>query len=84
MFTQSNMHLSNFGIDKNQKTVLMDFKDVGLLPKTFVVCTMGLDDALAPIATSLGLSSDSNALMAEIRWNLWMTLDLTLGASTCP
>jgi hypothetical protein len=84
MFMQSNMHLSNFGIDKNWKTVLMDFEDVGLLPKTFVACTMGLDDVLTAIATSLGLLSDSNASMAAIRQNLWMTLDPTLGASTCP
>jgi predicted unusual protein kinase regulating ubiquinone biosynthesis (AarF/ABC1/UbiB family) len=83
MFTQSDMHFSNFGVDENGKTVLMDFEDVGLLPETFVACTMDSDDTLTSIATSLGLSSDSNASMAAIGRSLWMTFDPTLGASTC-
>jgi hypothetical protein len=80
MFTQSDMHLSKFGVDENGKTVLMDFGNIGLLPETFVAYTMSTD-ALAPIATSLGLSSDSGASMAAIAWYLCMTSDPTLGAS---
>ena len=83
MFTQSDMDLSNFGVDENGKTVLMDFGDVGLLPETFGAHTMASNGALAPIATSLGLSSDSNASMAAIAWLLGMTSDPKLGASTC-
>jgi hypothetical protein len=83
MFAQSDMDLSNFGVDENGKTVLMDFEDVGLLPETFVAFTMSPNPALAPIATSLGLSYDSVASMAAIAWLMWMSFDPTFGASTC-
>ena len=83
MFTQSDMDLSNFGVDENGKTVLVDFGDIGLLPKTFVAYTMSSDDALAPIAAALGLSSDSNASMAAIAWCLGMMSDPKLGVLTC-
>ncbi|KAH9169783.1 hypothetical protein EDB89DRAFT_1982495 [Lactarius sanguifluus] len=40
MFTQSDMDDSNFGVDENGRTVLMDFSEVGLLPETFVAHTV--------------------------------------------
>jgi len=78
MFAQSDMDLSNFGIDESGKTVIMDFETVGLLPETFVAYTMSPHRAL-PIATSLGLSYDSIASMSGIAWLLWMSSDPRLG-----
>ncbi|KAL4076155.1 hypothetical protein J3A83DRAFT_4489960, partial [Scleroderma citrinum] len=37
IFTQSNMDLSNFGVDNEGKTVLLDFSNVGLLKQSSVV-----------------------------------------------
>ena len=34
MFTQSDMDDSNFGLDENGRTVLMDFSEIGVLPDT--------------------------------------------------
>ena len=83
MFTQSDMDLSNFGIDEQDKTVLMDFGEIGLLPETFVAHTMSTHDgSLAPITSSLHLSNESNASMARIRWILGMVSDPRLGTST--
>jgi hypothetical protein len=66
MFTQSNMDLSNFGVDEQDKTVLTDFRDIGLLPETLVAYTY--DSSLAPIASSLGLRNDANTkTLARIR-----------------
>ena len=33
MFTQSNMDDSNFGVDEHNRTVLMDFSEIGCCPK---------------------------------------------------
>ncbi|KAG8740419.1 hypothetical protein FRC10_004342 [Ceratobasidium sp. 414] len=66
MFTQSDMHPSNFGVDQHGKTVLMGFADIGLLPETFVAYTMCSEKRLAPIATALSLSGSSNYQMASI------------------
>ncbi|KAF8329872.1 hypothetical protein F5887DRAFT_1003644 [Amanita rubescens] len=76
MFTQSNIDLSNFGVHEQDKTVFMDFRDIGLLPETFVTYTM----RLAPI--SLGLLNDSFATLTRIRLYLGMVGDDTLGTST--
>ncbi|KAI5990732.1 hypothetical protein EDD15DRAFT_2278600 [Pisolithus albus] len=54
MFTQADMHDSNFGVDENGRTVLMDFSEVGLLPESFVAFTLPPD-----IAATLGLSRGS-------------------------
>ncbi|KAI6006866.1 hypothetical protein EDD15DRAFT_2394117 [Pisolithus albus] len=54
MFAQSDMDDSNFGVDENGRTVLMDFSEVGLLPESFVAFTLPPD-----IAASLGLSHSS-------------------------
>jgi hypothetical protein len=60
IFTQSDMHPSNFGVDQHGKMVLMDFVEIGLLPETFVVHTMFSERCLIPIARALSLSSSSN------------------------
>jgi predicted unusual protein kinase regulating ubiquinone biosynthesis (AarF/ABC1/UbiB family) len=83
MFTQSDMNLSNFGVNEQGKTVVMDFGKIGVLPETFVAHMMSTnDDSLAPIVSSLGLSNDSNASMARIRWYLGMVVNPKLGTST--
>ncbi len=83
MFTQSDMHPSNFGVDQHGKTVLMDFAAIGLLPETFVAHTMS-EKRLAPIAIALSLSGSSNASMAALSSLLWMVASPELGASTIP
>jgi hypothetical protein len=83
MFTQSDMDPSNFGVDEQDQTVVMDFAEIGLLPETFVAYTMSThDSSLDPIARSLGFSNGSNASMARIRWYLWLVSDPKLGTST--
>ena len=78
MFTQSNMDLSNFGVDEQDKTVFMDFRDIGLLPETLVAYTRP-----RPIASSLGLRNDANTkTLARIRWYLGMVSDDILGTLT--
>ncbi|KIO05616.1 hypothetical protein M404DRAFT_999746 [Pisolithus tinctorius Marx 270] len=80
MFTQSDMHDSNFGVDEHGRTVLMDFNTIGLLPETFVAFTLCSDDKLRAIAASLGLSGNSNlASMAAICCCLWMASNPTFG-----
>jgi len=62
MFTQSDMHNSNFGVDENGRTVLMD-----LLPESFVAFMLSSDENFDLIAASLGLSGNSKvASMAAI------------------
>jgi hypothetical protein len=82
MFTQSDMHPSNFGVDQHGKTVLMDFAEIGLLPETFVAHTMSSEKRLAPITIALSLSGSSNASMAAVSSLLWMVASPKLGAST--
>ena len=83
MFTQSDMDDSNFGVDEQGKTVLMDFSEIGLLPETFVAYTLS-SKKFNPIVASLGLSGNSNLLsMAPIAHCLGMVSDPTLGKSTC-
>ena len=84
MFTQSDMHDSNFGVDENGRTVLMDFNMVGLLPESFIAFTLSCDKKFAPIVTSLGLSGNSKLYsMTAIACCLAMVSDPTFGASTC-
>jgi len=68
IFTQSDMHPSNFGVDQHGKTVLLDLAEIGLLPKTFVTHTMSSEKRLAPIVIALSLSDSSNASMAAISY----------------
>ncbi|KAH9015922.1 hypothetical protein EDB85DRAFT_1875454 [Lactarius pseudohatsudake] len=84
VFTQSDMDDSNFGVDENGRTVLMDFSEVGLLPETFIAYTLSSDRKLHPIAASLGLSGNSNLVsMAAIAQCLGMVSDPRLRTSTC-
>jgi len=83
MFTQSDMHPSNFGVDQHGKTVLLDFAEIGLLPETFVAYTMSSEKRLAPIAIALSLSASPNTSMAAISSLLWMAATPKLGAATC-
>ena len=48
MFTQSDMHPSDLGVDQHGKTVLVDFAEIGLLPDTLVAHTMFSEECLAP------------------------------------
>jgi hypothetical protein len=81
MFSQSDMHESNFGIDEDGRTVLMDFATIGLLPETFIAQTMFSEKRLFPIAAALGLSSQSISSMSRISSFLWMVANPTLSAS---
>ena len=44
IFTQSDMHVSNFGVDKCGDTVLLDFGQIGRLSLSFVKYTMKSDE----------------------------------------
>jgi len=84
MFTQSDMDDSNFGLDENGRTVLIDFSEIGLLPETFVVYTLSSDEKFDPIVASLGLSGNSNlASMAAIAQCLGVLSNPKLGTSSC-
>ena len=80
MFTQSDMNLSNFGVDEQDETVLMDLEEIGLLPGTFVahmISTHAPRPFLAP-----WICHDSNTSMANIRWFLGLVSDPKLVTST--
>ena len=84
IFTQSDMDDSNFGLDENGRTVLMDFSEIGLLPDTFVAHTLSSDKKFDPIIASLGLSGNSNRdSMAAIAQCLRMVANPKLGTSSC-
>jgi hypothetical protein len=78
------MDESNFGIDENGRTVLMDFAEIGVLPETFIAFTMPSSIRLHPVAAPLSLSyiSDVQYSMARIRTLLWMKAEPSLGALT--
>ncbi len=85
ILTQSDMHVSNFGIDEAGKTVLFDFGQIGWLPLSFAKFTMSSKvQFTADVAKFLRWSCSSNqASMCEISRCLWMTSEPSLGASTC-
>ena len=84
MFTQSDMHDSNFGVDENGRTVLMDFNTIGLLPESFIAFTLSCNKKFNPLAASLGLSGNSKlSSMAAIAYCLGMVSDPTFGTSAC-
>ena len=84
MFTQSDMDDSNFGVDEHERTVLMDFSEIGLLPETLVAYMLSSDNNPGPIAASLGLLGNSNlASMAATAHCLGMVSDPKLSTSTC-
>ena len=84
MFAQSDMDDSNFGVDENGRTVLMDFGTVGVLPESLVAFTLSLDDKFNSIIASMSLSGNSKlASMAAITYCLGMVGNLKFGMSTC-
>ncbi|KIM92108.1 hypothetical protein PILCRDRAFT_57571, partial [Piloderma croceum F 1598] len=84
IFMQSDMDPSNFGVDNGGNTVLLDFGDIGLLPASFAISTMSLDDTFTAVAKFLGWSGSSNlASITVISHCLWLASDPCLGASTC-
>jgi len=84
MFTQPGMDVSNFGVDENGRTILMDFSEVGLLPETFVAHTLSSDKIFEPVVASLSLSSNSKlGSIATIAQCLGMVSNPKLGTSTC-
>ncbi|KAJ7292646.1 hypothetical protein C8J57DRAFT_1428746 [Mycena rebaudengoi] len=85
IFTQSDMRVRNFGVDKFGDTVLLDFGQIGRLPLSFVKHIMGSDEIfISSVANLLCLPDSPNMnSMARVSGCLWMTSDTTLGAATC-
>src|SRR5258708_29557362 len=69
VFTQSDMHVSNFGVDDKGMTCLFDFGEVGLLPESFASYTMSLTAPFTvDVARYLAWPSCSNLnSMSKIR-----------------
>src|SRR5258708_18445679 len=85
VFTQSDMHISNFGVDDKVGTCLFDFGEVGLLPESFANYTMSLAAPFTVhVARHLVWPSSSNLeSMSKIRRYLAILADPTLGTSIC-
>lgn len=84
MSAPSDMDVSNFGVDENGRTVLMDFSEVGLLPETFVAHTLSSDKKFEPVVASLSLSGNSKlGSIAAIAQCLGMVSNPKPGTSTC-
>ncbi|CAA7268184.1 unnamed protein product [Cyclocybe aegerita] len=80
IFTQPDIDASNFGVDEDGNTVLLDFGDIALLPVSFAMYTTSSDKGFTAVAESLGWSGSSNlASMAVISHCLWITGDPKLG-----
>jgi hypothetical protein len=63
IFTQSDMHVSNFGVDQSDNTVLLDFGQIGRLPLSFAKYTMNInsdDIFIARVANLLRWPDNSN------------------------
>lgn len=78
MFSQSDMDSSNFGLDEQGRTVLLDFAEIGRLPATFVAHTLP-SRRFAPTLAALGLSNESNVSMSSISSVLQMIAYPKLG-----
>jgi len=77
------MHISNFGVDKRDNTVLMDFAEIGRLPLSFATFTMMKphDSFVTSVANLLCWPASSNIRsMARVSSCLWMVSDPKLGA----
>ena len=86
IFTQSDMHVSNFGVDMSGNTVLLDFSDIGRLPLSFAKYNLqsrNKDSFIARVANILCWLDNSNiSPMGSASSCLWMTADPRLGATT--
>ena|SRR5258708_30525259 len=85
VLTQSDMHMSNFGVNDKGMMCLFDFGEVGLLPESFTSYTMSLT---APFTVDVAqhlvwLSCSNLDSMSKICRYLAILADLTLGTSTC-
>lgn len=86
ILTQSDVNASNFGVDKAGKTVLFNFSSIGWLPLSFAKYAMpSTNQFTADVVKFWRWSgpSSNGASMAAISSCLWMTSELSLGASTC-
>ncbi|KAF8347169.1 hypothetical protein F5887DRAFT_49076 [Amanita rubescens] len=83
IFTQSDMHISNFGVDECGNTVLLDFGAIGRLPLSFAKYTMGSGgdgSFIASVANILRWPDNSNLdSMARVSYCLWMASNPKLG-----
>ncbi|TFK65683.1 hypothetical protein BDN72DRAFT_189287 [Pluteus cervinus] len=81
VFIQSDVDISNFGVDHEGKTVLLDFGDVGILSESFASYTMNSMNAFTgAVAGCLDWPKTSNLTsMSVARQILWMYYDPTLG-----
>jgi len=79
------MHESNFDVDTEGRTCLLDFGEVGLLPESFASYTVSLRAPFTvAVAQHLGWPSSSNLdTMSEISGFLWIYSDPKLGTLTC-
>jgi hypothetical protein len=83
MFSQSDMDESNFGVDKDGRTVIMDFDSIGLVPETLVLYTLRSNRSVDPLITTLRLSGKDNlASLSAIAYALQMVANPKLGEST--
>lgn len=87
IFTQSDMHVSNFGVDECGDTVLLDFGQIGRLPLSFAKYTIEWgkgDGFIGRVADLLRLPDNPNVKsMARVSSCLWMVSDPGLGTTTC-
>ncbi|KAG7095108.1 hypothetical protein E1B28_005893 [Marasmius oreades] len=85
IFTQSDMHVSNFGVDQCGNMVLFDFGDIGRLPLSFAKYTMGSHgngSFIARVANLLrwpNLDNSNMFSMASVSSYLWMKANPALG-----
>ena len=76
------MDARNFGVDEQDKTVLMGFGSISFLPRSFAMYTL-LDDGFAAIPEALGWSGANMGSMAAIAAVLGKIAEPSLGVSTC-
>ncbi|KAJ7269836.1 hypothetical protein C8J57DRAFT_1607772 [Mycena rebaudengoi] len=67
---ESDMHVSNFGVDQSDNTVLLDFGQIGRLPLSFAKYSMNIssDDIFTPISCAnptLDLDKDDRKVTHE-------------------
>ncbi|EJD41828.1 hypothetical protein AURDEDRAFT_153049 [Auricularia subglabra TFB-10046 SS5] len=75
---QSDVDVSNFGVDEAGQTVLMDFGAVGWLPESFAALTLASDERLEAVAETLGLAGRVKVeTLARISSHLQMLSDPT-------
>ncbi|KIM41132.1 hypothetical protein M413DRAFT_445850 [Hebeloma cylindrosporum] len=82
IFTQSDMHISNFALDKDNKICMFDFEAIGIVPESFArfTVTSRVWSFLGRVAECMGWTPDRNReSMARAGGVLLMVADPTLG-----